>query len=142
MIAQREHIGLVALHVCQFVAWVLGKGVFAVSHSVRLYVGFCRHVDAILVAEVIPSRVVGIVTSADGVDIELLHYLYVLYHAFYAHHIASVGVELMTVGTLDEYWLSVDEQLSALYLHLAESHFLRYCLYGVAALFQRYVECI
>ena len=80
-----EHIDVVALaldvHVVE--AWVLGECLFAVAHAVALYVGLCCDVDAVDVAEFVPAWVVGIVACADGVHVELLHDLYVLYHALY-----------------------------------------------------------
>ena len=46
----------------------------------------------------------------------------VLYHALYAHYITSVRIHLVTVGTLDEYRLSIDEELLVLDFYLAETY--------------------
>ena len=116
------HIMLVALQDLQSELWLLGLGVVSVAKSMRLLVGLGAEVDAILVAEVIPHGVVGIVAGAHGIDVELLHDLDVLYHALPRHHVATVGVHLMAVGTLDVDGLSVDEELRVAYLHLSEAH--------------------
>ena len=71
---------------------------------------------------------------AHGIDVETLHNLDVLYHALTRYHIATIRVHLMTVGTLDQYRLSVDEQLRVDDLHLAEAHLLRHHLNDVALL--------
>ena len=62
---------------------------------------------------------------AHGVDVELLHDLYVLDHALHAHHIASVWVYLVAVGALYEDGLSVDQELRVLDLYRSEAHLLR-----------------
>ncbi len=106
--------------------------VIAILEGMALLVGLGGDIEAILVAEVIPPWVVGIVARAHGVDVEALHDLYVLDHALHRDHVASVGIHLVAVSTLDEHRLAVDEQLGVLDLHLAESHLLRNHLHHVA----------
>ena len=109
--------------------------------GVALLVGLGRDVNAVLVAEVVPSWVVRIVARAHGVDVEALHYLDVLYHAVHGHHVASIRIHLVPVGTLYEHRLAVHEQLRVLYLHLSEAHLLRYHLHHVAlAVFHHRLE--
>ena len=88
-------------------------------------VGFGHYVEAILVAKFIPEVVVRVMRSAYGIQVELLHDLDVLNHAFRGDDITSVGIQFVTVGTLDEDWLSVNQQLGVLHFHLAEAY-----LYG------------
>ena len=102
---------LVALKVSLCVGGVLGERFFIVAHSVGLDIGLGHYVYTVLVAEVIPQCVVGVVTCAHCVDVELLHELDVLKHAVERHNITSVGVEFVTVGTLEENGLSVDKEL-------------------------------
>ena len=128
MIVVGKYVVLVALHDG------LGKerscrgSIVAITKSVTLLIGFCTHVYSILIAEVIPLWVVGIVGCAHGVDIELLHAHNVLNHTLTTHHIAAIGVELVAVHTLDEYRLTVDEQLAVAYLHTSETYFLHHIL--------------
>ena len=61
---------------------------------------------------------------SDGIDVQTFHDFDVLYHAFCAHNIASVGVHLMAVSSFDEDRLAVDQQLWILDFNLAEAHFL------------------
>ena len=119
------NVALVALHVGFFVVVAFGECVVAVAHSVRLEVGLGNHINAVAVTQVVPIIIVGVVTGAHGVKVELFHYLYVLQHALARHHIAAVGVKLVTVGAFYQYGLSVYQQLAVLYLHLAETN-----LYG------------
>ena len=79
---------------------------------------------------------------AHSVDVELLHDLDVLYHALHAHYISCLGVELMTVGTLYQHRLSVDEHLSAFYLHLSETNLLAHALNLAPVFLQCDVESI
>ena len=79
-------------------------------------------VDTILVAQVIPARVVGIVAGAHGIDVQLLHNLDVLDHALHRDDIATVGVEFVAVGTFYQDGLTVDEQLGILDLDVTEAY--------------------
>ena len=123
-------------------AGILGQRLLAVAHAVALDVGLGRDVDAVFVAEVIPAGVVGIVAGAVGIHVKLLHHLDVLNHAFYAYHIAAVGVEFVAVGTLDEHRHAVDEELLVFDFNLAEAHTLRYALHHLAAVEQRGIELV
>ena len=118
-------IAHVALQVGEFIGGVLGKGPFAVAHAVGLEVGLGHHVDAVLVAEVVPIVVVGIVAGADCVDIELLHDEDVLQHPLPGHHVTAVRVQFVAVGALEQDRLAVHEKLPAGELDLPESDFHR-----------------
>ena len=50
-------------------------------------------------------------TRSDGIDVQTFHDFDVLYHAFGAHNVASIGVHLVAVGSFDEYRLTVNQQL-------------------------------
>ena len=99
-----------------------------------LDVGLGSDIDAVFVAEVVPTWVVRIVAGAVGIDIKLFHHLDILNHAFDADNITSIRVKLVTVNTLDEYWLSVDKQLATLDFDLAEADALRDALEELAAI--------
>ena len=62
---------------------------------------------------------------SNGIDIELFHDFNVLNHALEGHHIATIGIHLMPVSTLDEHRLTINQQLTVFDFHLAESYFLR-----------------
>ena len=74
-----------------------------------LEVRLSGEIDTVFVAEVIPAWIIGIMAGAHGIDVELLHDADILNHALYADDVAAVGVELMTVGTLDENRRAIDE---------------------------------
>ena len=140
MVLQHQHIVLIALDVSIVVVGTLGKCLVAITHSVALDIGFSSDVNAIDVAELIPTWVVRIVAGAHGIHIELLHHLDVLNHAVNTHDIATIGVEFMTVNTLDKHGLSVHEQLGILDFHLAETYMLRDALQELVAIVERSIE--
>ena len=81
-------------------------------------------------------------TSPDTVDIEFLHNLDVLNHTFTRHYIASIRIQLMTVGTLEKNRLSIYQHLSILDLNLAEAHLYRDYLHHVGTVLQGSLQSI
>ena len=142
MVLERFHISLVALHVHQFKVLVLGQRPLTITHTVTLQIGLGSEVDAVLVAQVIPAGVVGIVTRTYRIDVQLLHNLDVLNHALYRDDIAAVRIQLVAVGTLDEDGLTVEEQLASFDFDMAEAYTLAYHLQHLVALAGSDVECI
>ena len=114
-------IALVALHMRKGIVVALGKGPVAITHTVGLDVGLGHHIDAVLVAEVIPVVVIRIVAGTHRIEVELLHDLDVLLHTGAGDYVTSVRIQLVAVGALDEDGLAVDEQLGVLDLDLAET---------------------
>lgn len=51
-------------------------------------------VNTILVAEVVPEIIVGIVAGAHGIQVELLHHLNILNHAFARNDVTTVRIHL------------------------------------------------
>ena len=119
---------------------VLGQRLVAVAHAVALDVRLGHHIDAILVAKVVPSGIVAIVAGADGIHVQFLHDLDVLHHLLYADNISAVGVKLMTVHALEEDGLPVHQHLAVLDLHLAETDLLGYHLYYLRLVLQGRIE--
>ena len=136
MIDEWLHIALVALDVRHDVLRELGKRLLLISHTMRFEVSLSGDVDSVFIAKVIPAWVARIVAGANGVDVQLLHDLDVLNHALQAHHVATVRIHLVAVGTLHQHRLSVNEQLCVLDFHVAESHFLRNHLCGTQLVLQ------
>ncbi len=99
----------------------LGQSGFFIAHSVRLYVALVHHIEAVLVAQVVPNRVVGVVAGAHRIDIHLFHCADVAQHLFFGHDVSSVFAEFVAVGAFDQDRLAVDQQLRVLYLHGAET---------------------
>jgi len=123
MVEVHLHVVLVALQYLAREEGRKGDGLLTVvAESVALLVGFADEIDAVLVAEVVPQRVVGVVACAHGVDVEALHELQILDHALAADHVAAVGIHLVAVYTFYIYRLSVDEELRSANLHATETH--------------------
>ena len=81
MIEVRAHVVLVALQNLLGEQRLLGLCLGTIAEAVALLIGLGGHVDAVLVAQVIPHGIVGIVAGAYGVDVQALHDLDVLNHA-------------------------------------------------------------
>ena len=124
MVEIHVYVMLIALH---YLFGVLGltreSGLF-VAKTVALLIGLGEDIDTVLVAEVVEAGVRRIVTGADCIDVELLHNLDVLQHALHAYHVAAIGVNLVTVGALEENGLAIDQHLRVLDFYLAEAHLL------------------
>ena len=142
MVVATLDIALVAFPMRFGIDRVLGQCFVTVSHSVRLYIRFGYHVDAILVAEVIPTVVVRIVTGTYGIDIKLFHHFDVLQHTLDGNYITAVRIHFVTVGSLEEYRLSVDEYLSAFQFNFAETYFNGDYFYCIVTVFQCSGQCI
>ena len=83
VILEVHHIVDITLQVRLGKRGVLRQCTLAVAHAVTLDVGLSHYVDTILVAQLIPAGIIGIVTGAHSVDIQLLHDLDILNHALY-----------------------------------------------------------
>ena len=97
-----------------------------VTETVGLLVSLSTHINAVFIAQFIPYGVVRIVTSTYSIDIELLHKTNILKHTLTGNDVAAIRVKLMTIGALDVYWLTINQQLGILYLHTAETDLLGY----------------
>ena len=124
VVLEGHHVADVTLQMSLGKGGVLGQCTVTVAHTVALDVGLSHYVDTILVAQLIPAGIVGIVTGAHSIDVEFLHDLDILNHALYRYHITEVGVQFVTVGALEEYGLAIHEHLEVLELYLAEAHLL------------------
>ena len=60
-----------------------------------------------MVAKVVPQVIIRIVTGTHSVDIEFLHDLNILDHAFGRYDITTIRINFMTVGTFEENGLAV-----------------------------------
>ena len=112
---------LVADEVGCIVIGPVSQGLLAVTHSVRLDIGLVENIDAILVAERVPARVIRIVASTYCIDIQLFHYFDIPDHLGLGDYISAIRAEFMAVGPLDEDRLTVDEKLGVPDLNGAES---------------------
>ena len=92
-----------------------------VEVAVRLDVGLVDDVESVAVAEIVPDGGVGVVTRADGIDVEAFHLADVADHLLAGHVITRVGLHFVPVDAFDEDRFAVDQQLPAADLDLAES---------------------
>ena len=116
----------------------------AIVVFVALDVGLVLQVDAILVAQVVPVRRIGVVAVAHVVDVAALHKEHLFLHLLARYVVASLRIVLVAVYTLHLDRLSVEIVVasgksklvlvgrSVLNLNLAEAHNGRECLDDVA----------
>ena len=96
----------------------VGERRLAVVVFVALKVGFGFEIDAVFVAEIIEIGVVGIVRSADVIDVGTFHH-----HDFFLHLLAGDGVScgrigLVAVDAFQLQRLSVDKKIASSQLEL------------------------
>ena len=124
MVLKNVRIINVALKVSLLITWHFSQRFFAIAHSVCFEVSLGYNINAIFITEVIPSGVIRIVTCAHSINVMLLHDANVLQHAINTYHISTIGVHFMTVNSLNEYRLTIYQELRVLYLYLSEANIL------------------
>ena len=113
------HHALAALHESQPPLGVLAE---LVPNPVGLDVGLVHDVEADLVTQVQPARVVGIVRGAHGVEVVLLHQANILQHRLDGHGLAPIGVVVVAVHALYDDRHAIDAYLAIRQLDLAKAH--------------------
>ena len=145
MVVEHRHIVLVALHDLLGKLRLLGSRIVAILETMALLVSLGNNIQSVLVAEIIPARIVRIMAGTNGIDVHALHHHDVLNHALLTYVVALIRIYLMTVGTLQENRLAIDQELLVLDLHLAETYLYLYNLVRqihTAILDRRYNEGI
>ena len=133
-----NHVTLLTLNVSLLKIRTDSQCLLIVTHTMALQVALSSQVDTILIAQVIPTWIVGIVTGTHSIDVQLLHNLDILNHAIHAHDVATIRIQFVAVGTLNQDSLTVHQQLSALNLNMAETNLLLDNLKCLVALLQIY----
>ena len=124
MVLISHDIALLTLNMRLGKRLVLGERLLVIAHTVTFEIRLCRKIDSVFVAEVIPTGIIRIVTSTYSIDIQLFHYLNILNHTLYRDDIATIRIKLMTVRSLNQDRLSVNQQLSSFYLNMTEANLL------------------
>ena len=70
-------------------------------------IGLIDQVDAVLIAQIVPTLLVRIVRGADGVDVVALAENHIIDHVLLSDGTAALGVELVTVRALEHDALAV-----------------------------------
>ena len=134
-----NHVTLLTLNVSLLKIRTDSQSLLLITHTVALQVALSSQVDTILIAQVVPTWIVGIVTSTYGIDVQLLHNLDVLNHAVHTYDVTTIRIQFVTVGTLNQDSLAVNQQLSALNLNVAETNLLLDHLKCLVTLLQIYI---
>ena len=75
-------------------------------------VGFSENVETVFIADLVETRIVGVVRGADGVDVVTLHQDDVLKHGVGCEGASEVAVEFMAVHAADHDDFAVDEEVA------------------------------
>ena len=86
-------------------------------------VGFVDDVDAILVAQLVKTFLLRVVTGADGVYVVAFPELEVFQHKVFGNVMSGMFIVLMVVDAFHKDRFAVHHQLLVLYLYGAEAHF-------------------
>ena len=123
VIALLHHQALNAVDVGRLPCRVVGdQGDIAdILEAVALHIGLGDQHDAILVAQLVKARVVGVVGRAHRVDVVLLHELQVAAHAIEAHGAALVIVVIVAVDAMHLKVGAVEVDMIALDRHLGKA---------------------
>ena len=120
-----EHTVCPVKHSAQPLRPVAGKralrSVRPLPRAVRLQVRLVDHIKAVLVAQVIPFRAVGIMAGAHGVDIVLLHGPHIAHHILHRYGSARAAVPLMAVHALEHDAPAVEQHQAVPQLKPAEA---------------------
>ena len=89
--------------------------------AVAFQIGLVHQVDALLIAQVVPGCLVGVVTGADGVDVVPAEGVHGPLHVLYADGPTGARVPLMAVHPPDYQALSVEEHQAVFQFKAAET---------------------
>ena len=78
--------------------------------AVGFHIGFVHHVNAVLIAQLVPFRPVGIVAGAYGVDVVGMKHFHGGVHVLLGNAAAAGGAPLVAVNAVQHKPLSVEEQ--------------------------------
>ncbi|CCJ88980.1 hypothetical protein BN132_908 [Cronobacter turicensis 564] len=94
-------------------------------HAVGFNVGFIHHVQPVAAAQLIPARLVGVVRTAHGIKVVLLHQQDILHHRRLVHRLAFFRVMLVTVNAADQQRLAVERQQAVVDFHATKADVVR-----------------
>ena len=89
--------------------------------SVTLHIGFIQNIDTVLITEIIPHRIIRIMTGPHSIEIELFHQLDIIKHIFSGQDFSVFHIVFMTVDSPDQHSFAVEKQIAAIYSDIAES---------------------
>ena len=135
VVALLHHQALNAVDVGRLPCRVVGdQGDIAdILEAVALHVGLGDQHDAILIAQLVEARVIGIVRGAHRVDVMLLHEFQVAAHAIETHSTALVIVVIVAVDAMHLKVGAVEVDMIALDRHLGKTLAMRNVLADLVA---------
>ena len=123
VVALLHHQALDAVDVGRLPCRVIGdqRDVADILEAVALHIGLGDQHNAVLVAQLVEARVIGIVRGAHRIDVVLLHELQVAAHAIEAHGAALMIVVIVAVDAMHLKVDAVEVDMIALDRHLGKT---------------------
>jgi hypothetical protein len=118
MVLEVLHVGHIAVDDGGFHSWFIVEPAVV---TVALAIGLGDEVDAPLVAEFIPARIVRVMAGADVVAVALLEQFQIADHRRFGNRVAGVGHVFVAVRALQFHRHAVHGEEAALDLDLAET---------------------
>ena len=81
-----------------------------ITDTMRFIVSLIHHIDAILVAKLVPVFVVGIVTGTNGVDVKQFHQFHITKHRFFGDCLSGDRIRLVAVCSFYQNGLAIHEK--------------------------------
>ena len=88
--------------------FISGCVFFFVMKTMTFNIGLINYINTILVAQLIPVGVIGIMRRAYGIDIIGFHDFDILSHGFFGNHMTCPLVVLMTINAFEQNGLTID----------------------------------
>lgn len=85
---------------------------------------FRNDVETKFIGEIVEVRMVGLMSSTNGIDVTLLHSDHIGPHGFIRHCSARVGIVLVSVHAVDDDRFSIDQHVGTTELDTVEAHLL------------------
>jgi len=84
-------------------------------------VGLAHNVEAVLVAQIVETRIVGIVARAHGVDVELLHQLHIATHFIHRNGFSVLRTVVVAVHAHHFHRLTIHQEHIAIDFHIPKT---------------------
>ena len=118
MIFKSFHHPLISFQMSFGISGIFRQSSFPVSHSVRFDIGFTDQINTILITQIVPFRIIRIMTGTDCIQIILFHNLNILNHPFTTYIIPCQRIHFMTVCSFKQHRFTVHPYLSQIFFQL------------------------
>ena len=93
------------------------------SHTMNFNIGFINYIKTIFICHSIEKFVFRIMTTANSIDIVLLHHFHIFQCNLFTDHMPGYFIMIMKVYAFDQYGHTVHQKLIVLDLNFSKSDF-------------------